>query len=38
MTAADVWALIAAAVLVLLAAVLGASETALAHVSRLRVE
>jgi CBS domain containing-hemolysin-like protein len=38
MTAADVWALIAAGVLVLLSAVFGASETAFAHVSRLRVE
>jgi CBS domain containing-hemolysin-like protein len=38
MTVADAWALIAAAALVLLSAVLGASETALAHVSRLRVE
>jgi CBS domain containing-hemolysin-like protein len=38
MTAADIWALALAAVLVGLSAVLGASETALAHVSRLRVE
>jgi CBS domain containing-hemolysin-like protein len=38
MTAADDWALVAAGVLVVLAAVLAASETALAHVSRLRVE
>jgi CBS domain containing-hemolysin-like protein len=38
MTAADVWALIGAALLVLASAGFGASETALAHVSRLRVE
>jgi CBS domain containing-hemolysin-like protein len=38
MTAADVWALVAAGVLVLLSATFGASEAALAHVSRLRVE
>ena len=38
MTAADVWALVLAAVLVLLAAGIAASEAALAHVSRLRVE
>jgi CBS domain containing-hemolysin-like protein len=37
-TAADVWALVLAAVLVFVSALLGASETALAHVSRLRVE
>jgi CBS domain containing-hemolysin-like protein len=38
MTAAQVWALVAAAILVMVSAVLGASETAVAHVSRLRVE
>jgi CBS domain containing-hemolysin-like protein len=38
MTAADVWALVLAAVLVFVSALLGASETALAHVSRIRVE
>jgi CBS domain containing-hemolysin-like protein len=38
MTAADVWALVAAAFLVFAAGVLGASETAIAHVSRIRVE
>ena len=38
MTATDTWALVAAAVLVIVTAVLGASESALAHVSRLRVE
>lgn len=38
MTVADVWALLLAASLVLASALLGASETALAHVSRLRVE
>jgi len=38
MTAADTWALAVAAVLVLVTAVFGASESALAHVSRLRVE
>jgi CBS domain containing-hemolysin-like protein len=37
-TVADVWALVLAAALVLASALLGASETALAHVSRLRVE
>jgi CBS domain containing-hemolysin-like protein len=37
-TAAEVWALVLAAVLVGVSALLGASETALAHVSRLRVE
>jgi CBS domain containing-hemolysin-like protein len=37
-TAADVWALIFAALLVGVSAIFGASETALAHVSRLRVE
>jgi CBS domain containing-hemolysin-like protein len=37
-TAADVWALIFAAALVGVSAVFGASETALSHVSRLRVE
>jgi CBS domain containing-hemolysin-like protein len=37
-TAADVWALVLAAALVGVSALLGASETALAHVSRLRVE
>jgi CBS domain containing-hemolysin-like protein len=37
-TAADTWALALAAVLVLISAMFGASETALAHVSRLRVE
>jgi CBS domain containing-hemolysin-like protein len=37
-TAADVWALIGAVVLVGVAAVLSGIETALAHVSRLRVE
>ncbi len=38
MTAADVWALILAGALVAAAALFGASEAALAHVSRLRVE
>ncbi|HTW21067.1 MAG TPA: hemolysin family protein [Mycobacteriales bacterium] len=38
MTAADVWALVLAGVLVLAAALFGASEAALAHVSRSRVE
>jgi CBS domain containing-hemolysin-like protein len=38
MTAADVWALVAAAALVVASAMLAASETALAHVSRIRVE
>ncbi len=38
MTPADIWALALAAVLVGISAILGASETALAHVSRLRVE
>jgi CBS domain containing-hemolysin-like protein len=37
-TAADVWALVLAAALVIASAMLAASETALAHVSRLRVE
>jgi CBS domain containing-hemolysin-like protein len=37
-TAADIWALIAAGLLVLAAAILGAGETAIAHVSRIRVE
>jgi CBS domain containing-hemolysin-like protein len=37
MTAADIWALVLAGALVIAAAVFGASETALAHVSRLRV-
>jgi CBS domain containing-hemolysin-like protein len=37
-TAADVWALVGAVVLVGVAAVLSGCETALAHVSRLRVE
>jgi CBS domain containing-hemolysin-like protein len=37
-TPADIWALALAAVLVGISAILGASETALAHVSRLRVE
>jgi CBS domain containing-hemolysin-like protein len=37
-TAADIWALIGAGVLVVVSALLGASETALAHVSRLRLE
>jgi CBS domain containing-hemolysin-like protein len=37
-TVADVWALVLAGVLVGVSAVFGASETALAHVSRLRVE
>jgi CBS domain containing-hemolysin-like protein len=37
-TAAEVWALVLAAALVGVSALLGASETALAHVSRLRVE
>jgi CBS domain containing-hemolysin-like protein len=37
-TAADIWALIGAVVLVGVAAVLSGCETALAHVSRLRVE
>jgi CBS domain containing-hemolysin-like protein len=37
-TAADVWALIGAVILVGVAAVLSGIETALAHVSRLRVE
>jgi CBS domain containing-hemolysin-like protein len=35
---ADFWALVGAALLVLLAAMLGSGEAALAHVSRLRVE
>ncbi|HTR70799.1 MAG TPA: hemolysin family protein [Mycobacteriales bacterium] len=38
MSAADWWALVLAGGLVVVAALLGASETALAHVSRLRVE
>jgi CBS domain containing-hemolysin-like protein len=38
MSTVDAWALIAAAVLMVVATVLGASESALAHVSRLRVE
>jgi CBS domain containing-hemolysin-like protein len=38
MTAADIWALVLAGVLVVASAVLGTSETALAHVSRIRVE
>jgi CBS domain containing-hemolysin-like protein len=38
MTAADVWALVVAVVLVGLAAALTATETALAHVSRVRVD
>jgi CBS domain containing-hemolysin-like protein len=38
MTATDAWALIATAILVVIATVFGASESALAHVSRLRVE
>jgi CBS domain containing-hemolysin-like protein len=37
-TPADIWALALAALLVGVSALLGASETALAHVSRLRVE
>jgi len=37
-TAADVWALVLAGALVVAAALFGASEAALAHVSRLRVE
>jgi len=37
-TTADAWALVLAGVLLLVAAVLGIAETALAHVSRLRVE
>jgi CBS domain containing-hemolysin-like protein len=37
-TAVDTWALVLAAVLVLVAAAIAASETAIAHVSRLRVE
>jgi CBS domain containing-hemolysin-like protein len=38
MTAADTWALVLAGLLVGVAAMFGASETALAHVSRLRVD
>jgi CBS domain containing-hemolysin-like protein len=38
MTAADAWALVLAGVLLLIATVLAVAETALAHVSRLRVE
>jgi CBS domain containing-hemolysin-like protein len=37
-TSADAWALVLAAVLIAVASVVAASETALAHVSRLRVE
>jgi CBS domain containing-hemolysin-like protein len=37
-TAGDIWALVLAALLVAVSALLGASETAIAHVSRLRVE
>jgi CBS domain containing-hemolysin-like protein len=37
-TAADIWALVGAVALVVVAGMLGAAETALAHVSRLRVE
>jgi CBS domain containing-hemolysin-like protein len=37
-TSGDLWALVAAAALVAVSALFGASETALAHVSRLRVE
>jgi CBS domain containing-hemolysin-like protein len=38
MTAADTWALVLAAVLVASSAIFAASETAVAHVSRLRVD
>ncbi len=38
MTVTDAWALVGAGLLVLVAGVLGASESAIAHVSRLRVE
>jgi CBS domain containing-hemolysin-like protein len=38
MTAVDAWALILGAVLLVLATLFGVAETALAHVSRLRVE
>ncbi|HVT22573.1 MAG TPA: hemolysin family protein [Mycobacteriales bacterium] len=38
MTTSDAWALVLAALLLLVAAALGIAETALAHVSRLRVE
>ncbi|HEX3706067.1 MAG TPA: hemolysin family protein [Mycobacteriales bacterium] len=38
MTSADAWALVLAGILLLLATVLAVAETALAHVSRLRVE
>ena len=38
MTGPDIWALVFAALLVIVSAMFGASETALAHVSRLRVE
>jgi CBS domain containing-hemolysin-like protein len=37
-TAADIWALVLAAALVVVSGLLAAAETALAHVSRLRVE
>src|ERR1700761_41065 len=38
MTSADAWALVLAAVLLVASAVLAVAESALAHVSRLRVE
>src|SRR5579875_2545457 len=38
MTAGAIWAVVAAAVLVGIAALLSAAETAIAHVSRVRVE